>query len=326
MELPVTFLETASALMLGENGDVPEWLMVLPAGVSRGVDGRGPYKLDDPAAVVAASMEPGRPIVFDYNHQTVFASLQGQESPASGWIDKLDVRDGAIWAHVDWTKRGEAAVASKEYRYVSPAFLHEADGRVTKLVSTGLVNAPNLRELPAINAQLRAISHTGDPKPMDKELQARLAKALGLAMDASAETIVTHAETKGVIATGAPDPAKYVPIAAFNELQATVATMQQSASIAHATSLVEGASRAGKLVPALRGWGLEYASKDPAGFEAWVSAAPVVVAAGVDPAVATAAAEAAKVATGALTPDEIAACAQLGISQEAYIANKQKAA
>ena len=329
MKPTVSFLAACSALQLGDDGAVPEWLMLLPPGTSRGVDGRGPYKLTQPDAVVASSLEGGRPLAFDYNHQTVFAALQGQESPASGWIDQLEVRDGAIWGHVDWTERGRTAVAGREYRFVSPAFKHDADGTVTKLVSAGLVNAPNLRELPAINAQLSAITptQTGDPSHMDKELQARLAKAHGLGADASVEAIVTHAETQSAVATGAPDPSKYVPMSAFEELQTTVAALQSTAASTHATNAVEGAAKAGKLTPAMREWGLAYASQDPAGFGKWLEAAPVIVAGGVDPNVAAAAAaEAGKVETGALNPTELAACAQLGITQEAYLASKQKAA
>lgn len=325
MKQPVSFLETCSALMLGDAGAVPDWLMMIPAGVSRGIDGRGPYNNDQPEAVVAASMEGGRPLAFDYNHQTVFAAVNGSPSPASGWIDKLEVRDGAVWGHVDWTDAGRAAVASREYRFISPAFKHDKSGRVERLVSAGLVNAPNLRELPAINAQIGAPS--GDPIPMDKVLQARLAKALGLADDASVEAIVTHAETNRTVATGAPDPSQYVPMAAFAELQTTVAALQQNAASTHAAQAVDAATKAGKLTPALRDWGLSYASQNPTGFEQWVSAAPVIVAGGVDPNVAAAAAvEGEKVETGALTPAEIAACSQLGISHDAYVATKKKAA
>lgn len=327
MTTEVGFLETCSALLLGGDGDVPDWVMVLPAGTSRGVDGRGPYHLTDPAAVVASSMQPGRPLAFDYNHQTVFAALNGSPSPASGWIDQLDVRDGAIWAHVDWTKSGRAAVACKDYRFVSPTFLHNKDGTITKLVSSALVNSPNLTELPAIASALRTASTqalpNGDTTPMDKELQGRLAAAFGLPADTAVATLVTHAEKqKVVLSTGVPDPAKFVPMAAFAELQQEVATLKSSAASTHATALVDGASAAGKLTPAMREWGLAYASSNPAGFETWLAAAPVIVAPGADPNLAGADADTQK--DGALTAHELAVCANLGITPEAYQATKKK--
>jgi phage I-like protein len=320
MNSEVGFLETCSALMLGDAGDVPEWLMVLPAGTSRGVDGRGPYHLTDPDGVVTASMQGGRPLAFDYNHQTVFAALNGSASPASGWIDKLDVRDGAIWAHVDWTKSGHAAVASKEYRFVSPTFLHDKNGQVQKLVSSALVNSPNLIELPAIASALRAASHVpnGDITPMDKELQGRLAVALGLPTDTAVAALVTHAEQHKAVATGAPDPSKYVPMAAFTELQQKVATLTTEAAAKNAEALV--ASAGTKITPAMRDWALGYASTDPEGFGKWLAAAPVIVAAGADPKLEGDG----PTEDGAATAQELAVCTNLGITIDAYRATNKK--
>jgi phage I-like protein len=42
---------------LAGNG-APEWVHLVPAGRFSGVDGRGPYTLADPAAVIAASLPP----------------------------------------------------------------------------------------------------------------------------------------------------------------------------------------------------------------------------------------------------------------------------
>lgn len=323
MDPEITFLSACSALPLGENNAVPEWLMLIPAGVSQGVDGRGPYNNDQPDVVVAASMRDGRPIPFDYNHQTVFAALNGSRSPASGWIDKLENRDGAIWGHVDWTPAGHQAVASREYRYVSPAFLHDAKGRVTKLVSSGLVNAPNLRELPAINAQLGALfsKQPGDLEVMDEAQRARLAAAYGLPANTTAEALVAHAETQRLANSSLPDPSKFVPIEAFTELQTQVATLQQGAASAHATNLVEDAVKNGKLTPAMKDWGLAYASKDPTGFESYLASVPAIIAPGADPNLAGKE-EVAAHASG-LTSAELEVCANMGLMPEAYAKNKK---
>jgi phage I-like protein len=324
MEPHITFLAACSALPLGADNAVPEWLMLIPAGTSQGVDGRGPYINDKPDVVVATSLEGGRPIPFDYNHQTVFAALNGSPSPASGWIDKLENRDGAIWGHVDWTDAGRQAVASREYRYVSPAFHYDAKGHVTKLVSSGLVNAPNLRELPAINAQLSAIlPNPGEKKSMDETQRARLAAAYGLPADTTAEALVAHAETHRQVATSAPDPSKFVPIAAFTELQTTVATLQQTAASTHAANLVEGALKSGKLTPAMKDWGLAYASQDPDGFEKYLAAVVPIIVPGTDPNLT----DKDQVVTHAsgLNAQELAVCSQLGLTPEAYAATKKVA-
>ncbi len=314
----IAILSVASVLPLAEGNAVPDWLMVMPAGTSTGVDGRGPYVLTDPGRVAAQSMASGQPLPMDYNHQTVFAALNGSASPAAGWIDTLEARDGALWAHVDWTEAGRAAVASREYRFISPAFHHNPKtGEVQELASVGLVNMPNLRELPALNSQI----HHGDP--MDQEALDQLAAALGLPAGSTLEQIAAQGQDlraksqKPPVTTGTPDPALYVPMAAFADLQKQVATLAQADASAKAMTMVEDAARAGKLTPAMKDWALAYASQTPDGFQTWCAAAPVIV------------------APGALLPntppaggaepvaDEkalLAVCANLGISREQYLA------
>lgn len=320
----------------------PDWIHILPAGQFTGADGRGPWSNPKPDDVVAASITGGRPVPVDYNHQTLFAVLNGGEAPAAGWIDRMDVRDGAVWAHVDWTARGATAVAAKDYRFVSPTFEHAKDGTVRRIVSVGLVNSPNLTELPAINSQT-----LGDPMTLE-EILAQLRAALGLAAETDAPAIVaacTAARTEiaataavlaplgvavGVAAnatltdlvaaaktkleTGAPDPAQFVPMAAFQELQTKVSTLLNDGAQSKATLAVNAAMQAGKVSPALKDWAISYASKDPAGFEAWTKAAPAIVK-----------------PQGGLVPnggppsdggtgDEaaLAVCAKLGITLDAY--------
>ena len=334
---PITILSVASALPLAEGGAVPEWLMLMPAGTSRGVDGRGPYVLSDPARVAAQSMEGGRPLAFDYNHQTVFAAVNGSPSPAAGWIDKLEARDGALWGRVDWTQAGRAAVASREYRFISPAFHHDPKtGEVRTLASVGLVNMPNFAELPAINSQL---FNPGDP--MDKEALAKLAAALGLPADTALDKIeaqcrdLTAAAQKtpvttgragaqssdGGVATGAPDPSLYVPMAAFADLQTQVATLVQTNAATRAQAAVDDAMRAGKVTPALKDWAFTYASQDPKGFQTWLGASPVIVAPGaLLPGTPPPGAD----AHAARQDDKtvLAVCANLGITMEQYRATQ----
>jgi phage I-like protein len=100
----------ASAPALADNvASAPEWIELLPAGVFYGRDGRGPFRLDDPAAVIASTtamqMNAGLPI--DYDHATDFGAPEGRPAPAAGWIRELEVRTGAVWGRVEWTARGQ---------------------------------------------------------------------------------------------------------------------------------------------------------------------------------------------------------------------------
>jgi phage I-like protein len=125
--------------------NAPEWIMLIPAGSFEGRDGSkfgNPY----PYSVVAATKELGfeAGAILDFDHATDLATPTGNPTPAAGWMTKFDVRNGAIWAHVEWTKEGHDAVVAKHYRYVSPVFTHAGDGNVQRILRAGLTNSPNL--------------------------------------------------------------------------------------------------------------------------------------------------------------------------------------
>src|ERR1700693_6392182 len=124
----------------------PEWIELLPAGEFVGRDGRGPFRVSNAEAVIAATdalrMEAGLPI--DYDHATDFAAPSERRAPAAGWIRAIEVREGALWGKVEWTTHGSAAVAAHEYRYISPVFEYSHDGEVQRVLRAALTNNPNL--------------------------------------------------------------------------------------------------------------------------------------------------------------------------------------
>lgn len=142
-------------------GRAPEWIKLIPAGAFTAIDGRGPFVNSDPQAVVRESLAKMATagMVLDYDHATEYAAPHGRPAIAAGWIKTLEVRNGAIFARIEWTKAGAAAVQAKEYRYVSPVFDFDrppgvpADattGTVTRILRPALTNNPALISLPAI--------------------------------------------------------------------------------------------------------------------------------------------------------------------------------
>src|ERR1700691_4692537 len=89
-------------------GEAPAEIMLIPAGKFATRDTRAPYINDDPEAVLEATaalkMERGLPI--DYDHATDLAAPEGRPAPAAGWMTRLFVRAGEIWAAVEWTEAG----------------------------------------------------------------------------------------------------------------------------------------------------------------------------------------------------------------------------
>ena len=114
-------------IALNAEAGVPEWVELLPAGLTvRGRDGRA-WSNPNPAAIVEAFQNNGADLPVDIEHSTEHKGSHGEPAPAVGWIKAMEVRDGAVWGRVEWTERGSSLLQNKEYRYLSPVFLHTKD-------------------------------------------------------------------------------------------------------------------------------------------------------------------------------------------------------
>lgn len=182
MNRPASTIALCSAQLLPVSAagavEVPEWIHLLPAGPVGTNDGRGPYKVRDAAALMAASIADGTPLVLDENHATDLAAPKGQSAPARGWIVELQARQDGIWGRVEWTAEGRRLVEDRAYRGVSPVIAHQKDGTIVAIRRASLVNQPNLSGLTALHQE----------KTMD--LKEMLIEALGLDPAASDEDVV----------------------------------------------------------------------------------------------------------------------------------------
>lgn len=177
-DVPLVALGAANALPDGAG--IPEWIHLLPAGRVETYDGRGPYTAADLAAIVAASMDYKARIVVDENHATDLAAKQGLPAPAKGYIVAMEARADGIWAQVDWTAAGRALLADRAYWGISPVFHHTKDGRVVRILRAALTNDPALRGLTALSSETEA-------SMVDMK---KLARALDLAEDADEDAIL----------------------------------------------------------------------------------------------------------------------------------------
>lgn len=184
-------------------------IQLFPAGNFRAVDGRptdvDTWRMDGDIAraLIDGFNARRRRLVIDYEHATLTAKVTGQPAPASGWIKSLDWREGqGLYAQVNWTKRAKGHIDGDEYRYISPVFTYDKQGRPQALLHAALTNDPALDDLDAVclavasamglaSSQARPgspLSLTSPPKenPMDQLLKACLAH-LGLPEDATEE-------------------------------------------------------------------------------------------------------------------------------------------
>jgi phage I-like protein len=319
-------VETASAPAFGVEGDdvaAPEWIQLIPAGSFHGRDGRGPYVLSDPTAVIAATnalrMRAGIPI--DYDHATDFAAPQGNPAPAAGWITEFAIRGGAIWGRVEWTERAASSIRAHEYRYISPVFQYSpSDGAITRLLRAGLTNNPNL--------YLTAISAAGDEESNMDEFLKQLREMLGLTADASTDDILkrlsamTDTDAAASHRAGTIDPARYVAVADFQQALTELNALKMQRAREKAEHAVAEAIRSGKLAPAHREWAISYCAADPRGFDTFAARQPVVLAGemnlGGDPRTALSRSH-----TGSmLSATEVAICGLLGVTPTDFVKRK----
>ncbi len=314
---------------------------LLPIGTIEMRDGRGPYRIVDAAhaqRVVDATRTwlADADFNFDYGH----AVQRDQAAIAAGWAktSSLTVEPDGIYAEVEWTEAAAQRIAAREYRYLSPLFLADKSGKVLQLKNAALVNIGAIN-LPAVAAGL-----SGEDDDMSYAL---IAAALGLAASATEQECVAAASTLKAKADATPatsaiaiaaglagdasveeiaasittlkasqlDPAKFVPVEQVAAVNSRLATLEGERAEREVAAAIEG----GKLVPALKDWGLNLFKTNEQGWRDFIGAAPVVVAAG-----------AALGGNGqgggnadTLTAEEVAACAALGMSQEAFLAEKK---
>lgn len=329
---------------------------VFPAGVTTGRDGRGPYALSNPDAVIAASTSTVD-IAIDREH-AMDVLPAGTSVPAAGWIKELHNIEGAIWAKVEWTEAAKAQLDSKEFRYLSPTFMHSKTKphEISRIIGLSLVNRPNF-EMKAVASEdddnlLNQPTTEKETLEMNKLLLA-LASVMALASTATEDEILTTAAAKvgelnvlqkdfasvktalkaddkadnaAVIATASQlvtakstasiDYTKYVPIEMYEAAANKLAATEKSTASEKSTAAVEKAIADGKIPPAQKDWAMSMASQDLEKFNSFVGGMPVIVSDKSE--IKT---EAAK-KDGQLDDEEKAICKQLGLTEEQYKASK----
>lgn len=274
-------LSAAVSPIAAAEGAAPEWVMLLPPSPIKPADGR-PAQSFNAEEVLEASRASGRPLVVDFDHQTDLYMNGGTRAPAAGWIEEMEIRDGAIWGRIDWTPDGRNALASKSYRFLSPTTLHHPKtGQLLSIGRAALVNNPALPEIPALAAMETSMTKEADPAP--KATPDPLSRDAAIAMlssklqgDADGERILNALKSGSASATK-PDPAAFVPRDVFDDVVKRFAALEQEIKSGSAATAVDNAIESGKLTPAMREWAEDYAATNPQGFAVYVESAPTLL-------------------------------------------------
>lgn len=218
-----------------------QWAHLLPAGLARTRDGRGPYSAPDPASIIAASFAERNSahIPVDYDHAMDLAAPKGLPAPAAGWITEMKVRDDGIWGLIKWTKRALNAIEDREYRFLSPAIRVRPDKTVVSIAGASLVNDPNLT-LKALNSAER------DRAMTDDEAWSALRAELELPNEADAAAILQAVKDLRK-SMNSVDPSKFVPFDTFQATVAELGRVRSGISLHAAERAVEAALEGGKI-------------------------------------------------------------------------------
>lgn len=290
------------------------------------------------------------PLVVDYEHQTLLTETNGQPAPAAGFFRDLQWIDGTgLVAIIELTARAAAFVAAGEYRYFSPVFSYDPrSGDLLRLEMGALTNNPALDGLQQVSllAAARFGFDINQETPMD--LMQKIREALGLPADAdeaavlaainqlkapAAEAAALRAELgvaadvdqpTAIAAVAAlksqrPDPAKYVPVEAANDMRTQLAALTARAQQRDVDDLVQPALADGRLLPTQEAWARELGTSNVAALTSYLDLAPPIAAlrgtqTGGQPPAGD---------SDALTDSELAVCRQTGISAEAYIKSRK---
>lgn len=197
------------------------WLPLIPVGKFGGRDGRH-WDNGKPNEVIKNT---ALPFILDVDHNSETTT----NTSASGWVTELKITDDHILGKLELNSQGQEMLADKRYKYYSPAFTTDKNGRVHAFASVALTNKPNLN-VPALNnadvGTGRDLSLPDNPESLTKGeliMLAALLAALGLAADADQQTALNTISTlKQQSAEGersrTPDLNAFVPKATHDQV------------------------------------------------------------------------------------------------------------
>ena len=155
-------------------------------------------------------------ILVDADHQ----SESGGSTEALAWVTALraDPERGLVGT-MRFTDKGAEAVSGRRYRFLSPAWTMDADGRPDRLVSVGLTNKPNLPVSPILNRERGGAGEpqAGDPPEQKNSNMNELKAILGLAEDAQDSEVVAAVQALVAKAAEAKEAAEAAEAEQFAE-------------------------------------------------------------------------------------------------------------
>ena len=126
---------------------------------------------------------------------------------AFGWVEKLEIREDALWAGIKWTQDGVAAIEDGRYKYLSASFFigENPYAKTSTLQAGALCTRPFFRQQPELQiaaseydytAEAAANTETGGLDMNSQEARTKYVELKGEVTDEEWEKIVEGVETE----------------------------------------------------------------------------------------------------------------------------------
>lgn len=275
---------------LSVEGAAPTEFRIFSAGVVDTV--KGAFLFDDGAArdVLAAYADHGADIPIDYDHAQVDPGSNVADRVAAGWFSP-EVRGGELWAvDVKWTPRAAKALADREWRYISPAFLADAGKeprRVRRLINVAITNLPATKQLRPLVASM--VDAPEAPRFDEVQRMETVLSALSAKNEAEALAAVQRLQNDArdlLALTGKPTLGEALAVcsawkegaAKVAEVEAQLAARAKAEADAKATAAIELAVNEKRLAPGRKDVAAKlYADHGAPALEAFLSALSPIV-------------------------------------------------
>lgn len=133
-------------------------VMITPLGefVGSSQDGKPTKEIVDEDSVKMMEQQKEE-ILLDRDHSSM-RPVTDRDTSACGWISGLKAITNlgdmsGLYAIIKWTSEGIKLVQDRIYRFLSPVFQLDENGKAIKLVNVGLTNRPALKMMPIINSE-----------------------------------------------------------------------------------------------------------------------------------------------------------------------------
>ena len=133
-------------------------VMLTPLGefVGSTPDGKTTKEIIDEESVIKMAMQTEE-ILLDKDHASM-RPVEERNTEAMGWISGLKAITNlgamnGLYGIIKWAGEGKKLAQERVYRFLSPVFQLDENGRAVKLINVALTNRPNLKMPPIINSE-----------------------------------------------------------------------------------------------------------------------------------------------------------------------------